>query len=166
MTWFNLVSICECSDLDIIGRHSVALYLCLLNNGKLVLAVCFAPDCCDCQVLLVSLQNFFYAFFWFQYFLVTLHDMQVLVVVVQVLSCCYLCDIASSFVFPNSLPSHSWVTLWRYWCSATWSCGPGPDSLQQHWGWPSCFRSHTGEITQFHNMLCALHDCLDHIVSA
>ena len=157
----------ECNVLDSIGRHSVALYMCLLNNGKLVLGVCFAPDCCDHEVLLVSSQNFFYVFFWFQHFLVSLHDMQVLVVVVQVLLCCYLCDIASSFVFPNSLPSHCRVALWKYCSSATWSCGPGTDSLQQHWCWPSvCVRSHTGEITQFHNMLCALHDCLDHIVSA
>ena len=87
----------ECNYSDGIGRHSVALYLCLLNNGKLVLAVCFAPDCCDHQVLLVSSQNCFYDFLLFQHSLVSLHDMQVLVVVVQVLLCCYLCDIALSF---------------------------------------------------------------------
>ena len=47
----------ECNDLDSIGRHSVALYMCLLNNGKVVLAVCFAPDC-------LSMFSFGFNIFW------------------------------------------------------------------------------------------------------
>ena len=49
----------ECNDSDGIGRHSVALYMCLLNNGKLVLAVCFAPDCCDHQSVASELAKLF-----------------------------------------------------------------------------------------------------------
>ena len=34
-------------------------------------------------------------------------------------------------ISPNRSPSHWWITLRGYSQSATWACGPGPDSLQE-----------------------------------